>query len=59
MTNQGDQVFSITCGGASSSVTVEVTTEDFEGSCVNPHNADIPPLLHRGICTADASKLIW
>ena len=42
MTYQGDQVFTITCGGASSNVTVTVSSEDFEGSCVNPHNADIP-----------------
>ena len=38
----GDQVFTITCGDASSDVTVTVSSEDFEGSCVNPHNADIP-----------------
>ena len=41
-TNQGNQVFTITCGDASSNVTVTVSPEDFEGSCVNPHNADIP-----------------
>ena len=42
MTYQGDQVFTITCGDASSNVTVTVSSEDFEGSCVNPHNANIP-----------------
>ena len=42
MTFIGDQVFTITCGDASSNVTVTVSSEDFEGSCVNPHNADIP-----------------
>ena len=42
VTYQGDHVFTITCGDASSDVTVTVSSEDFEGSCVNPHNADIP-----------------
>ena len=42
VTYQGDHVFTITCGDASSNVTVTVSSEDFEGSCVNPHNADIP-----------------
>ena len=41
MTGDGDQTLTITCGSASASVTVQVKTEDFEGSCVNPHNADI------------------
>ena len=41
MTNQGDQVFTITCGDASFSVTVTVSSEDFEGSCINPHSAKI------------------
>ena len=38
---QGDVVFTINCGGASSTVTTTVNSEDFEGSCVNPHNAEI------------------
>ena len=42
MTNQGEQLFAITCGDISSNVTVTVSEEDFEGSCVNPHNANIP-----------------
>ncbi|MDE0743496.1 MAG: hypothetical protein OSB24_06360 [Woeseiaceae bacterium] len=41
MTNQGNQVFTITCGDASSDVSVTVSPEDFEGSCVNPHSAKI------------------
>ena len=41
MTNQGDQVFTITCGDASSSVTVTGSSEDFEGSCINPHSPKI------------------
>jgi hypothetical protein len=41
-TNQGDQFFAITCGDASSNVTVTVSAEDFEGSCLNPHISDIP-----------------
>jgi hypothetical protein len=41
MTGDGDQTLTITCGSASASVTVQVKTEDFEGSCVNPHNAEI------------------
>ena len=41
MTGDSDQILTITCGTASSSVTVQVKTEDFEGSCVNPHNAEI------------------
>jgi hypothetical protein len=42
MTNDGEQVFTITCGDVSSNVTVIVTTQDFEGSCVTPHTAAIP-----------------
>jgi hypothetical protein len=42
MTGDGDQTLTIACGSESASVTVQVKTEDFEGSCVNPHNADIP-----------------
>ena len=42
MTNLGDQVFTIRCGGASSNVTIIVSSEDFEGSCMNPHKANIP-----------------
>ena len=41
MTGDSDQILTITCGSASASVTVQVKTEDFEGSCVNPHNAEI------------------
>ena len=41
MTSYGDQSFTITCGSASATATVQVNTEDSEGSCVNPHNADI------------------
>ena len=42
MTNEGEQVFTITCGDISSNVAVTVSAQDFEGSCVNPHNAGIP-----------------
>jgi len=42
MTNEGEQVFTLTCDGASSDVMVSVTSQDFEGSCVNPHTAAIP-----------------
>ena len=42
ITSYGDQGFTITCGDASSSVEITVNTEDSEGSCVNPHNPDIP-----------------
>lgn len=45
MTGDGDQTLTIICGSASASVTVQVKTEDFEGSCVNPHNADIHSLI--------------
>ena len=41
MIDQGDQVFTINCGEASSSVTITVSAEDFEGSCKNPHSAKI------------------
>ena len=41
MTSYGDQSFTVTCGAASSSATVQVNTADAEGSCVNPHNAEI------------------
>ena len=41
MTSYGEQSFTVKCGTASSSVTVQVNTEDSEGSCVNPHNAEI------------------
>jgi hypothetical protein len=38
----GDQVFTMTCGGASADLDIVVTDVDFEGSCVNPHTAAIP-----------------
>jgi len=41
MTTPGDQVFTISCGTVSSSVTVAVSSQDFEGSCINPHSAKI------------------
>ncbi len=41
LTGYGDQSFTVTCGTASSTVSVQVNTENSEGSCVNPHKADI------------------
>tara|TARA_B100000780_G_scaffold147289_1_gene102925 strand:- start:695 stop:2383 length:1689 start_codon:yes stop_codon:yes gene_type:complete len=41
MTVKGNQVFTITCGNVSSYAAVTVSSEDFEGSCNNPHSADI------------------
>ena len=41
MTSYSYQSFTITCGSASATATVQVNTEDSEGSCMNPHNADI------------------
>jgi len=41
MSGNGSKTFGISCGGASAQVSVQINTEDSEGSCVNPHNADI------------------
>ncbi|MGB0936845.1 MAG: hypothetical protein ACPGTQ_05275 [Colwellia sp.] len=42
LTTEGEQTFTITCDNISSNAIVNVTTQDFEGSCVNPHSAAIP-----------------
>ena len=39
--NYGDYTFSIDCSGATASVNVNVSDEDSEGGCRNPHNAKI------------------
>ena len=41
MNDFGDQRFSLTCGSASASVTVSVNSDNSQGSCVNPHSAEI------------------
>lgn len=41
MSDFGDQTFTLTCGSASASVNVTVNSDISEGSCVNPHSADI------------------
>ncbi|MEQ3695456.1 MAG: hypothetical protein ABNH02_00620 [Pseudomonadales bacterium] len=42
MTTEGEQLFTITCDDVSVNVTITVTSQDFEGSCMNPHSAEIP-----------------
>jgi len=41
MNDFGKQIFTLTCGSTATSVTVTVNSDNSEGSCVNPHNADI------------------
>jgi len=41
MSDFGDQTFTLTCGSASASVKVTVNSDISEGSCVNPHSAEI------------------
>ena len=41
MNNFGEQRFTLTCGSTSASVTVTVNSDNSEGSCVNPHSAEI------------------
>lgn len=41
MNDFGEQTFTLTCGTASASVMVTVNSDNSEGSCVNPHTAEI------------------
>ena len=41
MNDFGEQSFTLTCGTASSTVFVTVNSDNSEGSCVNPHSAEI------------------
>nr|WP_297349814.1 hypothetical protein [uncultured Glaciecola sp.] len=41
MNDFGDQRFTLTCGSASATLTVTVNSDNSEGSCVNPHTAEI------------------
>ncbi|MFT4731594.1 MAG: hypothetical protein ACI89W_000604 [Gammaproteobacteria bacterium] len=41
MNDFGDQRFTLTCGSASATLTVTVNSDNSEGSCVNPHSAEI------------------
>ncbi len=41
MNDYGEQTFTLTCGSASANVMVTVNSDISEGSCVNPHNAEI------------------
>ena len=41
MNDFGEQGFTLTCGTASSTTTVTVNSDNSQGSCVNPHSAEI------------------
>jgi hypothetical protein len=41
MNHFGEHSFKLTCGTASSTITVTVNSDNSEGSCVNPHSAEI------------------
>jgi hypothetical protein len=41
MNDFGEQSFTLKCGTAASTITVTVNSDNSEGSCVNPHSADI------------------
>jgi hypothetical protein len=41
MNDYGEQTFTLTCGSTSANVMVTVNSDISEGSCVNPHNAEI------------------
>jgi hypothetical protein len=41
MNDFGEQIFTLACGSASASVTITVNSDNSEGSCVNPHSAEI------------------
>ena len=41
MNDFGEQTFTLTCGNVSSTIKASVNSDNSEGSCVNPHSAEI------------------